>query len=376
MGTMKRTAAHRGVRPLLVWVLVPHVESANPSLAFYSDYQQCHAEFERAFDELGVAWRWQPVTTENFRAILDGVALDATRHTPVVFNLCDGDEANGVPGISVIRYLDEIELPYTGADAHFYHITTSKIDMKHAFDRAGVPTPPWEVVAREAKALRGLFQRHGMPLIVKPAVSAGSMGITIASVVTTSATLRKQIGLLHGGYRGWDLASGGVFVERYISGPEFTTLIVGSADAPDQSIVYPPVERVFHSALPPTEQFLSFDRLWEVYERESSLGDGQYLWEYQAAPAALQQRIADVSWAAYAAVGGHGYGRVDLRMDADTGELYVLEVNAQCGLSEDEDHTSIGAILRFAGRPFHGMVSEIIDGARTARAAVAVRRRA
>ena len=141
-----------------------------------------------------------------------------------------------------------------------------------------------------------------------------------------------------------------MFVERYISGREFTTLIVGSADDPDRSTVYLPVERVFHAGLPATEQFLSFDRLWEVYERETPIADGQYLWEYQPAPEALVQRISEVSWAAYAAVGGRGYGRVDLRMDANTGELYVLEVNAQCGLSEDENHTSIGAILRFAER--------------------------
>jgi D-alanine-D-alanine ligase len=40
--------------------------------------------------------------------------------------------------------------------------------------------------------------------------------------------------------------------------------------------------------------------------------------------------------------------------------LYVLEVNAQCGLSEDEDYTSIGAILRFAGRSFTQLIEEII----------------
>jgi D-alanine-D-alanine ligase len=48
-------------------------------------------------------------------------------------------------------------------------------------------------------------------------------------------------------------------------------------------------------------------------------------------------------------------------MNADTKQLYVLEVNAQCGLSEDEDHTSIGAILRFSGKSFRQLVIEIIQ---------------
>ena len=376
MNPAKAAARSSRAKPLLVWVLVPFVETDDPTLAAYSDYSQSHDEFARAFADLGIEWKWQLVTTQNYQAVIESILLDSRRHSPVVFNLCDGDETHDVPGISVVRYLDEVGVPYTGANEHFYHVTTSKIDMKLAFDQAGVPTSPWEVVERDARSLHGLFKRHGSPLIVKPAVSAGSLGLTIKSVVSTATSLREQLRSLHQGYHGWDLASGGVFVERFISGPEFTTLIVGSADAPERSTVYPPVERVFHAGLPLTERFLSFDRLWEVYEHESPIGDGQYLWEYQPAPAHLVERIGEVSWAAYAAVGGRGYGRVDLRMDAETGTLYVLEVNAQCGLSEDENHTSIGAILRFSERPFHSMVREIVSGALASRPAASARRSA
>lgn len=376
MTTTPRAVDPVNDKPMLVWVLVPFVETDDPTLDYYNDYSQSHAEFDRALGELGVEWRWQLVTAQNYRAVIDGMVRDSGRYSPIVFNLCDGDQTNGIPGIEVIRYLDEIGLPYTGADEHFYHVTTSKIDMKHAFDRAGVPSAPWEVVMRDSKSLRDVFKRHGRPLIVKPAVSAGSMGITVKSVVTSVAALREQLRQLHHGYRGWDLVSGGVFVERYISGPEFTTFIVGAADAPERSTIYPAVERVFHSTLPPTEQFLSFDRLWEVYQHESPFAEGEYLWQYRPAPAPLQQRISDVSWAAYASVGGRGYGRVDLRMDAATGELYVLEVNAQCGISEDENYTSIGAILRFAGRTFRDLVRDIIEDALPAPVAVSMRKRA
>ncbi|MCC6317800.1 MAG: hypothetical protein IT361_08925 [Gemmatimonadaceae bacterium] len=373
---MSRARKAHQRKPLLVWVLVPHVEATDPTLACYSDFSQSHGEFQRAFEHLELAWRWQPVTMRDYRDVIDRIARDTAMHAPVVFNLCDGDEVNSVPGISVVRYLDEVGLPYTGADASFYHVTTSKIDMKHAFDAAGVPTSPWSVVTPSTRPLGGLFNRHGKPLIVKPAVSAGSLGISVKSVVETVTALRTQLSTLEAGYHGWNLASGGVFVERFIKGPEFTTLIVGSTDAPERATIYPAVERVFHDGLPATEQFLSFDRLWEVYEEESPIEGGEWLWEYQPAPAALQQRIAEVSWAAYASVGGRGYGRVDLRMDARTRELFVLEVNAQCGLSEDENYTSIGAILRFADRTFASMVREIVDGALTSHVAVPLRRRA
>ena len=62
----------------------------------------------------------------------------------------------------------------------------------------------------------------------------------------------------------------------------------------------------------------------------------------------LAPTIEEISKRAYIAVHGMGYARVDLRMDRATGELFVLEVNANCGLSED-DQTSTGCILKIAG---------------------------
>jgi D-alanine-D-alanine ligase len=55
-----------------------------------------------------------------------------------------------------------------------------------------------------------------------------------------------------------------------------------------------------------------------------------------------------------------GYTRADIRMDAATEQLYVLEVNAQCGLSEDENYTSIGAILRVNQTSFTQLIWEVL----------------
>lgn len=349
--------------PLLVWVLAPYLETTDPNIDCYSDYSQSRAEYQRVFADLGIEWRWVPVSLDDVEAALDRVIRESEGFTPVVFNLCDGDDLNGVPGVDVIRRLKLLGLCYTGADERFYEVTTSKIDMKAAFEAAGVPTPSWEVLPPKVTNARGILKRLGTPLIVKPAVSAGSMGITTKSVVDTVDALRREVRQLHDGYRGWNLTGGGVFAERFITGREFTTFITGSHHSPERSRVYPPVERVFHDSLPATEQFLSFDRLWEIYERETPIGPDAYLWQYAAAPADLVPAICDVSWAAYAAVEGTGYGRVDLRYDQETGQLFVLEVNAQCGISEDENITSIGAILRFANRTFSQAVAEIIDDA-------------
>jgi D-alanine-D-alanine ligase len=168
---------------------------------------------------------------------------------------------------------------------------------------------------------------------------------------------------LYEGYRGWDLSSGGLIAEQFIKGPEFTTLIVGSADRPNDCIHYLPVERVFHSSLPDTEKFLSFDRLWEFYETESEMPGDENFFDYYLPSEELIPALQQISLDAYVAVCGSGYARIDIRMDAQTKKLYVLEVNSQCGLSEDEDHTSIGAILRVSGKSFTQLIIEIIQDA-------------
>lgn len=366
-------------REPLVWVLVPHLDTDDENLAWYCDFKQSRAEFRRAFAVLGIPWRWQRITMADRDAVVARIARSAEKRDVTVFNLCDGDETNGVPGLSVIHALDRAGLRYTGADAAFYEGTTSKIDMKRAFDRAGVPTAPWEVVPRDARGAAQLLARlGGGPVIIKPAISAGSMGVTTKSVVRTAAELREQMQRLRMGYHGWDLTGGGVLAERFVTGREFTTFIVGNHDAASRRLVYPPVERRFNARLPMEERFLSFDRLWGMYEVEDPVGGyerDEDLWRYAPVPRGEAARIREVSWAAYEAVGGRGYGRVDLRQDIATGELAVLEVNAQCGLSEDELYTSIGAILKFARRPYAHAVAAILAAARQ-RVRLAARRAA
>ena len=136
---------------------------------------------------------------------------------------------------------------------------------------------------------------------------------------------------------------------------------MGSSTYPESISFYPPVERVFHESLPDREQILSFDRLWETYDAEAPLADNGSLYNYKEADAAFVDELKRISLLAFKAVGGMGYGRLDIRMDKHTGKFYVLEINAQCGLSEDENYTSIGAILRFAKKSFTYLIVEILQ---------------
>ena len=135
---MKISEATRLLKPYTIWVLAPHLESDDPNIQHYYDFSQSIQEFTIVFDNLKASWKWQPVTMDNYKEIIRSIAESSNGKTPLVLNLCDGDEVNGTPGISVIRELEKHGLVYTGSDAHFYATTTSKIPMKKAFDKAGV----------------------------------------------------------------------------------------------------------------------------------------------------------------------------------------------------------------------------------------------
>jgi len=353
--------------PVKVWVLAPWLQGNDPHIDYYYDFSQSIAEYEKTFTELGVEWVWQPVSLDDFREVLSLISAEkeAGRLFPFVFNLCDGDEVNGTPGISIVRELRARGLAFSGSDEHFYQITTSKVPMKRAFDQAGVSTPPWVEIKEPEFDPRPVLAGLGVPVLVKPSVSGGSMGIGIDNVVYTPEALQTLVRKLYSGYRNWNLASDGLIAESFITGSEYTVLIVGDFDHPQQARVYTPVERVFHPSLPEDQQFLSFDRLWEIYEHESPMPGEENFYEYGRPPESLIAEIARISWDAYVSNRGRGYARIDVRRDKNTGRLHVLEVNAQCGLSEDEDFTSIGAILSISGETFPQRVKEIIANGMT-----------
>jgi D-alanine-D-alanine ligase len=360
---MKTTEAIRLLKPYTIWVLAPHLESEDPNLKYYYDFTQSIAEYTKVFAELKAEWKWQPVTINNYKEIIASIAATANGKTPLVLNICDGDEVNGAPGVSVIHELEKYGLIYTGSDAHFYDITTSKIPMKKAFDKAGVSSANWRVITDKKGSTKGICKRVGTPIIIKPAVSGGSMGVSVKNVVHTEEELAERVEEIKKGYRGWNLLADGLFVEQFITGPEYTTFITGSADDGENCIVYEPVKRIFHASLPDSEKFLSFDRLWEIYEDEAPMPSNENFYEYGPAEESLIPSLKQLSLDAYKACGGKGYTRIDIRQDASTGKLYMLEANAQCGLSEDENYTSIGAILKASNVSFTEVIGEILKDA-------------
>jgi D-alanine-D-alanine ligase len=348
---------------LKIWVLAPLLETGNENIDYYYDFSQSILEYTKVFHELQLNWQWQYVTCTNYSIIINEIVESCFHENiqPLFFNLCDGDDINGTPGIEVIKYLEKNQLYYTGAKEYFYHITTSKADMKKVFDEYNVPNAQWFFV-ESLQEINSIIEKDlNFPLIVKPAISGGSMGVGVKNVVKDKTSLINIIEEMFTGYKGWNLNAGGIIIESFIVGPEYTVFLTGNYYAPKHVHIYTPVERVFHDSLSDQEKFLSFDRLWEIYENEEPMPNEENFYNYQLPNNSIIEPLKELSWTAFEACKGTGYTRVDIRQDQKTKELFVLELNAQCGLSEDENFTSIGAILKFNNYSFTNLVKEIID---------------
>jgi D-alanine-D-alanine ligase len=342
------------------FVVAPSIATSDQNIDYYYDFSQSIEEYQKVFTQLNCKWKWQPVTIQNYKEVIYSIASSKNGLLPFVINLCDGDDVNDVPGVSVIHELEKHSLRYTGSDTFFYNITTSKIPMKKAFDQYGVPTAKWDVIDEIEKVD---LKKYALPIIVKPAVSGGSMGVSVKNVVFTKEALAARVAEMHTGYRGWNLTVDGLFIEEFIEGNEYTTFIIGHHSTPEACIVYEPIYRKFHQSLHPTEQFLSFDRLWEIYEEETSMPNQEHFYHYVPVPEEDISVLKKLTVDAFVACKGVGYARLDFRKNAKTGKIYCLEINAQCGLSEDEDYTSIGAIIKQSNTSFTSVIQQIIEEA-------------
>jgi D-alanine-D-alanine ligase len=332
----------------LIWAFVPYAVREGRLEGFDFDSVQTKRELARAFQALNLAWVWQPIVHSN----IDEIVEQVRREESIVLNLCDGIGAT--PGACVVRALERAGVRFTGADSSFYDVSTSKVVMKEMMMAEGVRTPGFEVLSG---AVDGVSARVGAPLLVKPEVSAASGGVFLRSKVGCDLEVARLLEELSGAALPPFCDSRSLFAERFIEGPEFTVFVMGSWRDPGSVRCLRPVERVFNASIPEGEKFLSYERYWGVYREESPPADGGRFYSYGACDAAIENSVGEVARDAYIAVRGTGYARVDLRMDRASGELFVLEVNANCGLSED-DQTSTGCILKLAGMT----LAELLDG--------------
>jgi D-alanine-D-alanine ligase len=340
----------------LIWAFIPYFNDKGRLDGDTFESETTKAELAKAFQALGLAWIWQPVVLGNVDHVVAQVSRYRQRHPAIVFNFCDGLDADGSPGPSVVRALEAAGIPFTGANSEFYEISCSKLRMKELFRAAGVPTPPYEILA-DAGPLTGVCDRIGKPGMVKPEFGAASVGIKLSSRVYTDAATEMRRDALKNGELRRHGTRGRVYIERFVEGREFTVFVIGDYRRPSEVRSLPPTERVFNETLPPDERFISWEQYWADNPKGS---DAAIHFKYASVESPIAPEVSAIASRAYCAVRGVSYGRVDIRMERSTGEMQVLEVNANPEVT-DEPQTATGHILKIAGMKFPALLKTILE---------------
>jgi D-alanine-D-alanine ligase len=171
-----------------------------------------------------------------------------------------------------------------------------------------------------------------MPLFVKPLRMDASIGIDERSLVRNTQQLMERVLYIHRTFGDAALA------EEYIEGREFYVGVIGNQEL----TAFPPLEMDFSGlstgAVPIMDKEAKFDVQSARFQ-----GTKAILPDLEPA---LRARLQKVSLNAYRALRVRDYGRIDLRL-TETGEIFVIEVNANCYLENSSEFATAGAAMGF-----------------------------
>jgi D-alanine-D-alanine ligase len=242
---------------------------------------------------------------------------------------------------TVQELLEVMGIPYTGSGVSACIRAADKVLAKHAMRDAGIPTPDFYAfneTALEAlgaaQALPAIEERLAFPIVVKPARQGSALGIKFAR---TAADVPAALVAAFSYDRK-------VLLERYVHGRELAVSILEDSDPARPPAVLPIVE-----AVPEQEDFYDFESRYEIgrtrFECPAALDPG------------VAARAAEIALQTYALFGCAGFARVDLMLEEESGELYVLELNPIPGLTET---SLLPQSAEAAGIGFDGLVARIL----------------
>ena len=242
---------------------------------------------------------------------------------------------------TVQELLEVLAIRYTGSGVSACIRTADKVLAKHAMRDHDIPTPDFYAFSETAfgglgaaRALPAIEERLQFPIVVKPAGQGSALGIKFARTPSDVPTALVAA-------FSYDRK---VLLERYVRGRELAISIIDENGSP---LTLPIVE-----AVPQQEDFYDFESRYEI-------GRTRFV-----CPAELDDAVAaragEMAFDVYRLLGCAGFARVDLMLEDDTGELYVLEANTVPGLTET---SLLPQAADAAGISFDELIARILAAA-------------
>jgi D-alanine-D-alanine ligase len=262
-------------------------------------------------DSLQKKWEVTSITPSTDESLHDFLEQQRQQNgePTFVFNIAEYlDEENKAGFLPAL--LDEWQLPHLGSSAETVAIGLDKARTKALLDANQIPTPQYFVAYDDHVEPQSRAENLTYPLIVKPLLEGGHIGISEKSIVYNDAELHKAINHVVENY------AQPALVEEYITGEGMREFSVGVIDS--ETRIFTPVE-IDYASMDVNKKILSYEAAQKDLERIKLVEDE-----------AVLDEIDDLAARTFAAVGASDYSRIDLRMN-HTG-CYVLEINIMPGL--------------------------------------------
>ena len=240
--------------------------------------------------------------------------------------------------------LELLGIPYTGSGVMASAIAIDKLMTKRIWTAEGLPTPPQcalQAGQADATLLAHIGEQLGYPLIVKPSREGSSLGVTKVANLSQFSGALELAGQM----------DADILVEKFIAGDEVTCPMLGTGD---QAFCLPVIKIVAPDG--------KYD-----YQAKYFTDDTQYL-----VPSGLPESeiaaINALTLKAYRVLGTRGWGRIDVMIDRESRQPYLLEINTSPGMTS---HSLVPMAAKAAGTSYedlclHLLAQATLDYATTA----------
>ncbi len=259
----------------------------------------------------------------------------------VVFNQYDDVVHGALYEMRVAALVQMMGFPMTGSPALALGLSRYKYMSGSLLQGAGIPVPPnTEILERIGDVDRC---RWNFPVIVQPSREHAGIGLSRDSVVNTKSRLKEKVREILKHYHQPALA------QHFLPGREFNVGILGG-----RKLTVLPLAEVDYTKLPSEiPPIMSYAAKWmedSVEYQKTSVTCPAHVEPF------LAREISSIALRAFRAVGGWGYGRVDIRLD-EVGQPRVLEVN--CNPSLDES-VALARSAEKAGLNYQQLLQQIV----------------
>ncbi|MFC1647503.1 D-alanine--D-alanine ligase [Patescibacteria group bacterium] len=222
------------------------------------------------------------------------------------------DDGKKAKRIWLSEYLDKVNIKYTGSPKEALKLDFDKSKAKEILQKANIDTSIFFI------AVPDQFSKSEdlpipFPLFIKPLCQGGGKGIDFDSIVNDFKSYQKKVKEI------FRQSNTPALVEKYLSGREFTVGIIGN-DYKNLTVM--PIEII---PVPNSAK----EKVRGSQVKKADTEEPLYIKNRK-----VSKNVSKLAENAFKALGAHGYGRIDIRMDGKE-VPYFLEANLIPGLDRN-----------------------------------------